>query len=185
MLADRAEEAARLLCAARSGQPIAELPADCRPQSDADAYQIQDAVTRRLGETVGGWKVGAASEIAPAFCAPIFARMIRQSPASYDSGRTAPDRDRRRNRVSPRPRFAATVRAIRQRRCHRRRDLAPGYRGRRLAFRRDPRTRPARNARRQLRKWWARLGYCRSGLEEARSQPHRDPHHRRWPAIRG
>ena len=86
MLADRVEKAGRLLCAARGGQPIAELPADSRPQSDADAYQIQDAVIRRLGEAVGGWKVGAASEIAAAFCAPIFARMIRPSPASYDAG---------------------------------------------------------------------------------------------------
>lgn len=83
MLADRAEEAARLLCVARRGQPITELPADCRPQSDADAYQIQDAVARQLGEQVGGWKVGAASPTAAAFCAPIFARMIRPSPASY------------------------------------------------------------------------------------------------------
>ncbi|HUC72998.1 MAG TPA: 2-keto-4-pentenoate hydratase [Stellaceae bacterium] len=86
MLVDRAEEAARLLCAARGGKPIAELPAECRPQSDADAYQIQDAVARRLGETIGGWKVGAASPTTAAFCAPIFARMIRPSPAAYTAG---------------------------------------------------------------------------------------------------
>ena len=83
MLAEQAEEAARLLAAARGGEPVAELPAECRPQSDADAYQIQDAVTRRLGETIGGWKIGVASPVTAAFCAPIFARMIRQSPASY------------------------------------------------------------------------------------------------------
>ena len=83
MLADRAEEAAKLLCAARGGEPLAELPAECRPQSDADAYQIQDAVTRWLGETVGGWKIGVASPTTAAFCAPIFARMIRPSPAAY------------------------------------------------------------------------------------------------------
>jgi 2-keto-4-pentenoate hydratase len=83
MLAEQAERAARLLCAARGGEPLPELPADCRPQSDADAYQIQDAVIRRLGETIGGWKVGAASPTTAAFCAPIFARMIRPSPASY------------------------------------------------------------------------------------------------------
>jgi 2-keto-4-pentenoate hydratase len=85
MLDQHAEEAARLLCAARGGEPLAELPPGCRPQSDADAYQIQDAVTRRLGETVGGWKVGAASPTTPAFCAPIFARMIRPGPASYSN----------------------------------------------------------------------------------------------------
>jgi 2-keto-4-pentenoate hydratase len=83
MLAEQAEEAARLLTGARGGEPVAELPGSCRPQSDADAYQIQDAVARRLGETIGGWKVGAASATTAAFCAPIFARMIRPSPASY------------------------------------------------------------------------------------------------------
>jgi 2-keto-4-pentenoate hydratase len=85
MHAEQVEEAARLLTAARGGEPLAELASSCRPQSDADAYQIQDAVIRRLGEAVGGWKVGAASASTPAFCAPIFARMIRPSPASYGS----------------------------------------------------------------------------------------------------
>src|SRR5271156_7201349 len=83
MRQDQVEEAARLLCLARGGEPLAELPADGRPQSDADAYQIQDAVIRRLGETVGGWKIGVASPTTAAFCAPIFARMIRPSPAAY------------------------------------------------------------------------------------------------------
>jgi 2-keto-4-pentenoate hydratase len=86
MLKDHIEEAARLLCAARRGGPVQELPTRCRPQSDADAYEIQDAVTRQLGETVGGWKIGVASPNAAAFCAPIFARMIRPSPASYKPG---------------------------------------------------------------------------------------------------
>ncbi len=87
MHAEQAEEAARLLTAARGGEPLAELPPGCRPQSDADAYQIQDAVVRRLGETIGGWKVGAASATTAAFCAPIFARMIRPSPASATAAR--------------------------------------------------------------------------------------------------
>jgi 2-keto-4-pentenoate hydratase len=86
MLPDHAEEAAARLCAARGGQPLTELLADCQPQSDADAYQIQDAVIRRLGETVGGWKIGAAAPEAAAFCAPIYQRMIRPSPASYAAG---------------------------------------------------------------------------------------------------
>jgi 2-keto-4-pentenoate hydratase len=83
MLAEQAEEAARLLSAARGAEPLAELPSEYRPQSDADAYQIQDAVTRRLGEAIGGWKIGVASPTTAAFCAPIFARMIRPSPAAY------------------------------------------------------------------------------------------------------
>jgi 2-keto-4-pentenoate hydratase len=83
MLKEHAEEAARLLCAARGGAPVHELPQSCRPQSDLDAYQIQDAVTLQLGQVIGGWKVGAASPTTAAFCAPIYASMIRPSPASY------------------------------------------------------------------------------------------------------
>jgi 2-keto-4-pentenoate hydratase len=83
MLQYLVEEAARLLCAARGGTPVHELPSRCRPQSDVDAYQIQDAVSRQLGQSIGGWKVGAASPTAAAFCAPIYASMIRHSPASY------------------------------------------------------------------------------------------------------
>jgi 2-keto-4-pentenoate hydratase len=83
MLKEHVEEAAGLLVSARGGRPLAELPQACRPQSDADAYQIQDAVLARLGEAVGGWKIGVATKAAAAFCAPILARMIRPSPASY------------------------------------------------------------------------------------------------------
>ncbi|MGC1887207.1 MAG: 2-keto-4-pentenoate hydratase [Stellaceae bacterium] len=85
MLKEHCEEAARLLCAARGGAPVHELPPRCRPQSDADAYEVQDAVVRQLGETIGGWKVGAASAASGAFCAPIWMKMIRPSPASYDA----------------------------------------------------------------------------------------------------
>jgi 2-keto-4-pentenoate hydratase len=86
MLKEHCEEAARLLCAARHGPPVHELPPNCRPQSDADAYDIQDAVVRHLGEPIGGWKVGAASANSAAFCAPIWMKMIRPSPASYVAG---------------------------------------------------------------------------------------------------
>jgi 2-keto-4-pentenoate hydratase len=85
MLRNQVEEAARMLSAARGGAPVHELPPGCRPQSDADAYLIQDEVIRQLGETVGGWKVGAASATTAAFCAPICKGMIRPSPASYGS----------------------------------------------------------------------------------------------------
>jgi 2-keto-4-pentenoate hydratase len=86
MLREHCEQAAHLLCGARGGAPVHELPQSCRPQSDADAYQIQDAVVRRLGETIGGWKVGAGSAASAAFCAPIWMKMIRPSPASYHAG---------------------------------------------------------------------------------------------------
>ncbi|HEU0157081.1 MAG TPA: 2-keto-4-pentenoate hydratase [Stellaceae bacterium] len=85
MVSDQAAEAARLLCLARGGPPVGELPPSCRPQSDADAYQIQDAVTRQLGAAIGGWKVGAASPTTAAFCAPIHADMVRPSPAFYSA----------------------------------------------------------------------------------------------------
>jgi 2-keto-4-pentenoate hydratase len=83
MLTEHVDEAVRHLCAARRGPPLHELPPACRPRTDADAYQIQEAVARQLGETIGGWKVGAASAAGAAFCAPIWMRMIRSSPASY------------------------------------------------------------------------------------------------------
>jgi 2-keto-4-pentenoate hydratase len=83
MLREHVEEAARLLCTARGGTPLHELPSSCRPQSDPEAYEIQDAVVRQLGQTIGGWKVGAASPATAAFCAPIWKSMVRASPASY------------------------------------------------------------------------------------------------------
>jgi 2-keto-4-pentenoate hydratase len=83
MLRDHVEEAARVLCGARSGAAVHGLPLSCQPQSDADAYLIQDEVIRQLGETIGGWKVGAASTTTAAFCAPICRSMIRPSPAFY------------------------------------------------------------------------------------------------------
>jgi len=86
MLQEHYEAAARLLCAARGGPPLHELPAHCRPQSDGDAYEIQDAVLRQLGMAIGGWKVGAASANSAAFCAPIWTKMVRESPASYEAG---------------------------------------------------------------------------------------------------
>ena len=184
MLADRAEEAARLLCAARSGatgcRTAGGLPAAIRCRRLPDPGCGNSPARRNRRRLEGRRRLGDRA----AFCAPIFARMIRPSPASYDAGELRligieGEIAFRLGRDLP-PRAAA----IRQRRRHRRGDFAPGYRGRRTRVSSRSRARPARNARRQLRKWWARLGYGRSGLEEARSQPHRDPHHRRWRAIR-
>ena len=74
------DEAAHALAAARKGQPIAALPDAARPQSEADSYAIQDAVLRRLGERVGGYKVGFSPE-GGIFCAPIYASAVHPSPA--------------------------------------------------------------------------------------------------------
>jgi 2-keto-4-pentenoate hydratase len=74
------DQAAGALAAARTGQPIAGLPEAARPQSEADSYAIQEAVLRRLGERVGGYKVGFSPE-GGIFCAPIYASAVHPSPA--------------------------------------------------------------------------------------------------------
>jgi len=74
------EAAAGALAEARRGQAIAALPASARPQSEADSYAIQEAVLSRLGERVGGWKVGFSPE-GGIFCAPIYASKVHASPA--------------------------------------------------------------------------------------------------------
>jgi 2-keto-4-pentenoate hydratase len=81
MTPEQIDTAARALAEARSGQPIAALPDAVRPQSEADAYAIQEAVLRRLDEQAGGWKVGLSPE-GGVFCAPIYASRIFPSPAT-------------------------------------------------------------------------------------------------------
>src|SRR6266567_3113070 len=81
MTLEQIDEAARALVAARTGQPITALPERVRPQSEADSYAIQEAVLRRLGERIGGWKVGFSPE-GGVFCAPIYASKVHSSPAS-------------------------------------------------------------------------------------------------------
>jgi 2-keto-4-pentenoate hydratase len=81
MTPEHIDEAARALAAARTGSPIAGLPDGARPQSEADSYAIQDAVLQRLGERVGGWKVGFSPE-GGIFCAPIYASRVAASPST-------------------------------------------------------------------------------------------------------
>lgn len=81
MTPDQVDSAAAALVAARKGSAIAALRADAAPQSEADSYQIQDAVIAKLGEKIGGWKVGI-SPLGGHFAAPIFASTVAPSPAS-------------------------------------------------------------------------------------------------------
>lgn len=81
MTPEQIDVAARALVAARAGRPIAGLPEGVRPQSEADSYAIQEAVLRRLGEGIGGYKVGFSPE-GGIFCAPIYASKVHASPAS-------------------------------------------------------------------------------------------------------
>ena len=90
MNADNFAEAARALCAARrSGQRIRGLPESCRPQSLDEAYAIQDDVARQLGDSIGGWKVGALSYRHPSTVGPILASTILPSPATLASATLA------------------------------------------------------------------------------------------------
>src|SRR5258708_3945182 len=81
MTPDQIDRAASALAAARKGSAIASLPEGAHPQSEADSYQIQDAVIAKLGEKIGGWKVGI-SPLGGHFAAPIYASTVVPSPAS-------------------------------------------------------------------------------------------------------
>ena len=81
MTPDQIERAASALVAARKGSAIAALPEGAIPQSEAESYQIQDAVIAKLGEKIGGWKVGV-SPLGGHFAAPIYAATVVPTPAS-------------------------------------------------------------------------------------------------------
>ena len=49
--------AALLVEARRTRQPLARLPEDCRPATLDDAFAIEEATVRKLGERIAGWKV--------------------------------------------------------------------------------------------------------------------------------
>lgn len=81
MTPDQIERAAAALVAARKGSAIAQLPAGAVPESETDSYQVQDAVIAKLGEKIGGWKVGI-SPLGGHFAAPIYASTVVPSPAT-------------------------------------------------------------------------------------------------------
>jgi 2-keto-4-pentenoate hydratase len=85
MTPDQIDRAASALVAARKGSAIASLPADATPQSEADAYQVQDAVMTKLGEKIGGWKVGI-SPLGGHWSAPIYASKVVPTPARLPAG---------------------------------------------------------------------------------------------------
>lgn len=59
-----------LLNARRTGNTIADLPANLQPQSVDEAYAIQDRLIAALGD-IGGWKIGASSPDATPMFAPM------------------------------------------------------------------------------------------------------------------
>jgi len=57
------EQAADLLTAARGDmRKLAAFPPGCAPQTDADAYAIQEAFVAATGWAVAGWKIGCTSD---------------------------------------------------------------------------------------------------------------------------
>lgn len=59
-----------LLTARRTHTPIADLPTDLMPTSEAEAFAVQDLVAQAYGP-VGGWKIGAAGADGVPFFAPM------------------------------------------------------------------------------------------------------------------
>lgn len=83
MDAEQVRQAARLFVEARrSGKPLRELPAQCKPASTADVNAIVDAVSAQLDEAIGGWKIGFVySPRQKPFICPMFASRLFASPA--------------------------------------------------------------------------------------------------------
>jgi 2-keto-4-pentenoate hydratase len=78
--AQQIAKAAALLVKARGGALIADLPAETRPETVADAHAIQDAVTTALGKRVGAFKAMAPAN-AEATRGVIYDGTIHPSPA--------------------------------------------------------------------------------------------------------
>lgn len=58
---DPSPAAAMLADAWRRGEQLAELPAEIRPATLAQGYDVQDRLIELLGEPVAGWKLGVGS----------------------------------------------------------------------------------------------------------------------------
>jgi 2-keto-4-pentenoate hydratase len=80
------EAAARLLRARRRAERLDALPRELAPRTPAEAYAVQDRVTRALGR-IAGWKVGAESPSAEPACAPLVADLVVASPAQFAAAR--------------------------------------------------------------------------------------------------
>jgi 2-keto-4-pentenoate hydratase len=75
--------ASRLIAARKSGSRIAALSPDEAPATTAEGYALQDAIVKRLGIAIAGWKVGALSPDAEPQAGPILADRLKASPASF------------------------------------------------------------------------------------------------------
>src|SRR5579864_2437363 len=71
----------RLVEARRQHRPIEAPAPDSLPPDAATAYAIQQAVIAGLGDSTGGWKIGARAPGGAAAGAPIPASLVLPSPA--------------------------------------------------------------------------------------------------------
>jgi 2-keto-4-pentenoate hydratase len=86
MDAEALDEAVALLVAVRRGGALIDaLPAASRPVDLSEAHAIQDAVSARLGEPVGGWK--AALLDGELMRGPLYASRLLASPARLPADR--------------------------------------------------------------------------------------------------
>ncbi len=89
--ARRAEQligAANLLMdARRTSAPIDDLPPEVRPETEAEAYFVQDTIAASVGGETGGWKVGAPSPEATPMFAPMPRRWMAAGGALLNNGR--------------------------------------------------------------------------------------------------
>src|SRR5579862_6602790 len=159
MTPEHIDAAAGALVAARTGRPITALPEAARPRSEANSYAIQDAVVRRLGERIGGWKVGFSPE-GGVFCAPIYASRVWE-PRRAAGERFSPARHRVRDRLSHQRGDRRAGAALHRRGGAGGCDVAPDDRGRRFALPRFPLARQAADPGRQFLEW--RTGLWRGG----------------------
>jgi len=70
-----AQAATEFIARRARGEPGPRLPAPCRPADLEDAWQIQQAVSHRLGLPVGGWKAALPSP-GKLVAAPIYAPTV-------------------------------------------------------------------------------------------------------------
>jgi 2-keto-4-pentenoate hydratase len=75
--------AARLIEARQSGNRIAALRQEEAPATVAEGYAVQEAILRRLGIAIAGWKAGAANPSAEPQGGPILADRSKPSPARF------------------------------------------------------------------------------------------------------
>ena len=75
--------AARLIAARQSGERIKTLSAQEAPANAGEGYAVQEAILRRLGIKIGGWKVGAANPTAEPQGGPILVDRLQPSPARF------------------------------------------------------------------------------------------------------